>query len=253
MEKNGKGVLVLQAGICVIMTCILAYAALSIYTSGMEARQAGDALAWIYTPEAVAAWVPWVLPLFLISLAVSVYAWVKGIRDEEAEKPVVDTENTRNLVSGNKEMNDAIRQERRKQQLITAGGWAVFAGLLIPVLLYFTRESNFPADDLEGMFAAMAANCIPWMIGAAAALAVSFGMKEASMKKEIELSSQAAQRKTPGAFPEGRTVNARTASIDRITVLVLAIVFVILGIFTGGAHDVLVKAVNICTECVGLG
>lgn len=39
----------------------------------------------------------------------------------------------------------------------------------------------------------------------------------------------------------------------RITVGVVAVVFIIVGITNGGAHDVFVKAINICTECIGLG
>ena len=35
--------------------------------------------------------------------------------------------------------------------------------------------------------------------------------------------------------------------------LCLALVFIALGILNGGARDVFVKAVNICTECIGLG
>lgn len=33
----------------------------------------------------------------------------------------------------------------------------------------------------------------------------------------------------------------------------VAIVFIVLGVMNGGLQDVLVKAVNICTECIGLG
>ncbi len=33
----------------------------------------------------------------------------------------------------------------------------------------------------------------------------------------------------------------------------LAAVLILFGFFTGGTADVLTKAVNICTECVGLG
>lgn len=41
--------------------------------------------------------------------------------------------------------------------------------------------------------------------------------------------------------------------IVRAVVLVVAVVFIILGIFNGGMSDVLGKAVRICTECIGLG
>lgn len=33
----------------------------------------------------------------------------------------------------------------------------------------------------------------------------------------------------------------------------LALLFIILGVMNGGARDVLIKAINICTECIGLG
>ncbi len=39
----------------------------------------------------------------------------------------------------------------------------------------------------------------------------------------------------------------------RITLLGCAAVFIVVGIVNGGMRDVLVKAVNICAECIGLG
>ena len=39
----------------------------------------------------------------------------------------------------------------------------------------------------------------------------------------------------------------------KIAVLIIAVIFVIAGIFNGSMEDMLIKAINICTECVGLG
>lgn len=39
----------------------------------------------------------------------------------------------------------------------------------------------------------------------------------------------------------------------RLAIAALALIFIILGVMNGGARDVLVKAINICTECIGLG
>ena len=39
----------------------------------------------------------------------------------------------------------------------------------------------------------------------------------------------------------------------QIAVGALAITFIILGVFNGGVRDVFIKAINICTECIGLG
>ena len=39
----------------------------------------------------------------------------------------------------------------------------------------------------------------------------------------------------------------------RIAILCLGALFIILGVMNGGSRDVLIKAINICTECIGLG
>ena len=39
----------------------------------------------------------------------------------------------------------------------------------------------------------------------------------------------------------------------RIALLAAAVLLIVLGILNGGMYDVLVKAINICTECIGLG
>ena len=39
----------------------------------------------------------------------------------------------------------------------------------------------------------------------------------------------------------------------RIIIATVAVIFIVLGIFNGGMADVLSKAINICTECIGLG
>lgn len=39
----------------------------------------------------------------------------------------------------------------------------------------------------------------------------------------------------------------------RIVLFGVAVLFIVLGVMNGGWYDVLVKAINICTECIGLG
>ncbi|MBR1798182.1 MAG: hypothetical protein IJ757_09290 [Clostridiales bacterium] len=41
--------------------------------------------------------------------------------------------------------------------------------------------------------------------------------------------------------------------VIRVVILILAVVLIVLGCFNGSAHDVFVKAVRICAECIGLG
>ncbi len=48
---------------------------------------------------------------------------------------------------------------------------------------------------------------------------------------------------------------ARSASIRVVQaiLLLISVVLIVLGVMNGGLYDVLVKAINICTECIGLG
>lgn len=39
----------------------------------------------------------------------------------------------------------------------------------------------------------------------------------------------------------------------RILLYAVAVVLIVLGVMRGEARDVLIKAVKICTECIGLG
>ena len=41
--------------------------------------------------------------------------------------------------------------------------------------------------------------------------------------------------------------------IIRGALFAAAAALIVLGILNGGMHDTLVKAINICTECIGLG
>ena len=60
--------------------------------------------------------------------------------------------------------------------------------------------------------------------------------------------------KNAGATPSrSPAAPKKDLSWVRGVILGVAIVCVVLGFCTGGTQDVLTKAVNICTECVGLG
>ena len=47
--------------------------------------------------------------------------------------------------------------------------------------------------------------------------------------------------------------NKLAINIARGVILGLSMVLIVVGIFDGSVEDVLQKAINICTECIGLG
>ena len=72
------------------------------------------------------------------------------------------------------------------------------------------------------------------------------------------LATLALQRKvklhSPKAKPARPVAQPKTARpFVQILLYLLAAAFILLGVLNGGWYDVLVKAINICTECIGLG
>jgi len=60
-------------------------------------------------------------------------------------------------------------------------------------------------------------------------------------------------KKPPKPRPAGPFTAKKPGALIPGLILAAAIVFILLGVMNGGAKDVLIKAVNICTECIGLG
>ena len=61
-------------------------------------------------------------------------------------------------------------------------------------------------------------------------------------------------KSAPKRLPEPFAAkDARSPRLTRCLLLAAAIALIALGVLNGGMHDLLVKAINICTECIGLG
>ena len=69
-----------------------------------------------------------------------------------------------------------------------------------------------------------------------------------SLQKEIGLLKLAPKLAEPPA-PRQRS----HLLIPRLILLAVGVGILLYGLFSGGTADVLTKAINICTECVGLG
>ena len=68
----------------------------------------------------------------------------------------------------------------------------------------------------------------------------------------LALAGRDRQTKPAGAFA-AIIASPYALLAARLAVLAAAIVLIVLGVLNGGMADVLGKAINICTECIGLG
>ena len=73
------------------------------------------------------------------------------------------------------------------------------------------------------------------------------------MIRKIPFHTTVVTHKKPVRIVHPKGPSQRTIIITRSIVLVVSITFIIIGIINGGAYDVLAKAIQICTECIGLG
>ena len=292
MTKN-KIFLWIQTALCALIAILLAVAAVRIFLDGSAYQAAGHPSEWIYTREKVTAALMPILPLFLLSFAMTVYSLVKDIKDEEADKPVQDVERARDLVCARvAQPSEEMAKERGLQKKLLLGGWIGFAVCMIPILLYITNGAHFALTDAEGLdhsIVSMIAYVVPWTVLGLACLIVTTVlqgrsiqreadaatalMKEAAAAKAAEAakagaesakaaeaaSADAPAAKAPAAAKAGAPLyntspeTARRRILIRRVLLVAAVIFVVLGVQNGSMKDVLVKAIRICTECVGLG
>ena len=134
---------------------------------------------------------------------------------------------------------------RRKIWYGTGAFVAICAGLSLVFLL---NRDNFISWDLEMVMGRMLIHTLPWIMAAfGAVLAASFFCRR-SMEREINLLKGISGTKAPEAVGKPSRVG-----YVRIALYAVAMVLIVLGIHNGGMRDVLIKAINICTECIGLG
>lgn len=253
MSKT-KVYLIIQAVLCVLLVVLLSVSAIGIYRDGM-ARRAENPRAPIYTRQIVAEKCAPVAPLAIISVVMLIAGLALGLRDEEADKPVKDSELVRDLtVKRVAHPSQAMKQARAAQKRLQAAGWVIFAVCMVPVAIYVANGEHFPGD-LESMFYGLIRVLLPWTAAGIGALAVTSAMAEKHVLRETEAAkAQLAQERAEGVrTPVEAPAGGKSRRAVQAVVLVAAIVFIVLGVFNQSARDVLYKAITICTECVGLG
>ena len=260
MTKN-KVFIWVQTALCVLIAILLASSAVRIFIDGSAYQAAGHPSEWIYTRKKVTAALMPILPLFILSFAMTVYGLVKGIEDEEADKPVQDVERSRDLVCARvAQPSEEMAKERALQKKLLLGGWIGFAVCMIPILLYITNGAHFALTDAEGLdhsIVSMITFVVPWTVLGLACLIVTTVLQGNSMQRETDAASalmkEAAAAKAAAPLYNTSPETARRRVLIRRVLLVAAVIFIVLGVQNGSMKDVLVKAIRICTECVGLG
>lgn len=117
-------------------------------------------------------------------------------------------------------------------------------------LLYGLNPANFSQTEITGSILSAVLVLALCMVPPFALCMVTTLVNRALVKKEIDLLKQAPVRSDAAAPAAKKSSNVTPF---RYAILGFAIGLLLCGFLSGGTGDVLTKAVNICTECVGLG
>jgi len=245
-----------QALLCILLAVLLAAGVIGIYQAGI-ARRADHPLDPVFTPQIVSEALSRVAPLFFAALGTAFAGLLLGVRDENAEKPVRDPALERDLiVSRVASPGGEMAREHSRQRRIRLAGWGSFGLCMIPVLIHLLQADHFPAADPEGMIASLALGTFPWIAAGIGGLMAAGVLEEKSVIRETEAARRQLQtEKAEGTRPSVpvKEDHTKKKEILQIVMLLLAAAFIVTGILNGSMRDVLIKAINICTECIGLG
>ena len=136
---------------------------------------------------------------------------------------------------------------------------AISVSLAIPTALKVLNFSNYSSHSYNASVKEMCLWIIPCFL-IIAGLAIAFLIiEDLLVNRQIALYKQAIASgavKSSGN-PEEKSISEKFVSAlilcARIIIPVIAVFLIIEGITHGGASDILRKAINICTECIGLG
>ncbi|MBO4937761.1 MAG: hypothetical protein J6C98_02000 [Oscillospiraceae bacterium] len=232
------------AGICLIWACV------GIYRTG-DHPFSREAVAAAFSPIAVPVYLCLALVIIGFVLDLILPAPASRRKVEKNLELILEKLHGKTDLS---QCSEALRGEIIAQQRSRKLHRRITAVLLIIgsiiFLVYALREGAFHQSQINDsmvramtvLLPCMAVPCI-WAVYAAY-------RRTASMEKEIALLKQVSGGK---ASDKQTAATTDRTKLIRNVIAVLAIAFLIYGFCTGGTADVLTKAVNICTECVGLG
>lgn len=239
---------IVVAGICLIAGC------LTIYFTGER----------IYSREIVADTFSGIaLPVY-ICLALTVIGFFLELFMQpkvSAPKPVKNYTHILNRLLSTQDMNGcdeallkSIHKEQKNRKLHTTIRTILLCVSSIVFLAYALNgehfhQSEITASMIHAMWLLIPCLAVPF---AYAVFTVYYNTK--SLQREIELTKQlpASEIKSTPA-KEATGTSEKSVNTLRFALLFVGVAILVYGFISGGTIDVLTKAINICTECIGLG
>ena len=234
---------IVTAGICLIVACV------SIYGSG-DQPFSREAVAEAFSPISACIYV--CLSMTFISALAYPFLPVEAKKSKNAKSPETVlklVESKRDLSKAGEAVQSEVITLRKRRKITNAVCLAVCAVCALIFAIYAFNGANFHQSDINTSMIKAMYVMLPCAFVAFSASLVSAYAGRNSMSKEAELLKKCPKKNEESVVSD----SGKTALIVKISLLVVGIAALVYGLLAGGAVDVLTKAVNICTECIGLG
>lgn len=247
----------LLAAATVLVAALLIWQCADIFRVGMSAANQGAngvRISDIYSREIVAerfGRISWSVWIWLVLFAASLFFHFKESADEKKKPSVMQPSDQLKLLLERREKTPQMQQKEKERRMlvgIAAAGCIVCAA---GVIWYLVQPSSFASRDLEPVMGQMMLHVVPWTVIGFALVFVIQSLCVKNIQAELELAKKAPVKEKKEQKQTDSQAKIRNAA--RIAVFAAAVILIVAGILNGGMFDVLVKAINICTECIGLG
>ena len=236
------------AGICLIAGC------LTIYFTG-ERAYSREIVAETFSKIAIPVYV-------CLVLTIGSFVWEliqpSQIQPQKNRKPYVFILNRLSAKKDFSQCDDAIltsiskeRNSRKFHVIIRS----ILIGISsIAFLSYALNGKNFHQSEINASMIHAMWILIPCMLVPFGYAVFTIYYNEKSLQREIELVKQIPTIKEKETSDASYVCSSvKHENVARFALLVVGIVVLVYGFVSGGTIDVLTKAINICTECIGLG
>lgn len=245
---------ILLAAATLLLAALLIWQCIDIYAEGTCASNltsAGARIHDIFSPEIVHrrfSRLSWALGLWLAALVAAMIERIVKPLDGKAAT-AMPPQCRLKVLKARREMTEPMRREERARRIAFGIAWAFCALCALGGGAYLVNRDHFSSRDLEPVMAQMLSHVAPWVIAAFAAQIAAAQYAHKCLLRELEAAKSAPKR---AALARSAPKSAPVTPIQ-IALGLAALALIALGVLNGGMWDVLVKAINICTECVGLG
>lgn len=255
---------ILQTSYKILLSVMLAVSGILLIYSCVSIYNLGDRP---FTVENISnAFSKIAIPIYA-TVAVVVIGAVASLfvsRKSEPKKAVVNKRKTAqrlekrlDLTRCTDETANAIRTAKKRILVTRVIFISVSVAAFIPALIYVLLPSSYTMEYNESVIRACLIILPCALICAASQIVLSY-LDNANHDKliagiKLAIASGAKKDKSDTESEKDSKTARRAILAVRVAVLALSVIFIVDGITNGGFSDVLIKAINICTECIGLG